>query len=184
MVPGSVITLPNLEKDSLQGDAVLVSLFLRLGVDSFFEGNSVVLRSGGKVNRALYEYDFTGCPDLVQTCAVTLCALGVPYRFTGTRTLRVKETDRVAALQVELGKFGFILDADTGGEWISWKGKRGQPTNNAVVETYHDHRMAMAFAPLAVPFGKIIVNDPMVVTKSYPGFWQDLEKSGFLVSTL
>ncbi|MFO7668892.1 MAG: 3-phosphoshikimate 1-carboxyvinyltransferase [Bacteroidales bacterium] len=184
MMPGSVITLPNLEKDSLQGDSVLASLFLQLGVQSLFDGNSLVLRSGGKVNRALYEYDFTGCPDLVQTCAVTLCALGVPFRFSGTRTLRVKETDRLAALQVELGKFGFKLDTDTGGDWILWKGNKGQPANHPEVETYHDHRMAMAFAPLAIPFGKIIVNDPMVVTKSYPGFWQDLEKAGFPVSTL
>jgi 3-phosphoshikimate 1-carboxyvinyltransferase len=163
---------------------VVVSLFLRLGVKSFFKGNSVVLRSGGKVSRALYEYDFTGCPDLVQTCAVTLCALGIPFRFTGTRTLRVKETDRVKALQAELGKFGFTLDAGTGGDWIGWKGNKGQPENHPVVETYHDHRMAMAFAPLAIPFGQIIVNDPMVVTKSYPGFWQELEKAGFPLSTL
>ncbi len=184
LMPGSAITLPKLEKDSLQGDAVLVSLFQSLGVESRFEGDSVVLRSGGVGHRGLFEYDFTACPDLTQTLAVTLCALRIPFRFTGTRTLRVKETDRVAALQAELGKFGFSLDADAGGSWISWDGKMGLAENNPVIETYHDHRMAMAFAPLAIPFGALIVNDPMVVTKSYPAFWQDLEKAGFTVLTL
>jgi 3-phosphoshikimate 1-carboxyvinyltransferase len=182
--PGSVITLPRLEKDSLQGDAVLTNLFEPLGVDSHFEGPSVVLRSEGYVGKDLYEYDFTGCPDLVQTLAVTLCAMAIPFRFTGTRTLRVKETDRVAALQEELGKFGFRLEADAGGDWISWDGEKGPAEKDPLIETYHDHRMAMAFAPLAIPFGALSVNDPMVVTKSYPGYWTDLEKAGFSVKSV
>ena len=179
--PGCEIKLPYLEKDSLQGDAVLISLFAPLGVESRFEGSSVIIRSGKEVNSKLYEYDFTGCPDLVQTLAVTLCAMGIPFRFTGTRTLRVKETDRVAALQAELGKFGFSLEADDSGDWISWNGERGRAEKDPLIETYHDHRMAMAFAPLAIPFGKVIVDDPMVVTKSYPAYWKDLEKAGFSV---
>ena len=83
-----------------------------------------------------------------------------------------------------LGKFGFSLEANAGGDWISWDGKRGQAEDSPLIETYHDHRMAMAFAPLAVPFGKLTVNDPMVVTKSYPAYWQDLEKAGFSLSNL
>lgn len=184
LVPGSVITLPNLEEVSLQGDAVLVSLFEPLGVESQFEGSSLILRSGGTVMKDLYEHDFTLCPDLVQTLAVTLCAMGIPFRFTGTRTLRVKETDRVAALQTELGKFGFTLEADAGGDWISWNGDKGPAEKEPLVATYHDHRMAMAFAPLAIPFGEVRVDDPLVVTKSYPAYWKDLEKSGFSVKTL
>lgn len=184
LLPGSIITLPMLEKDSLQGDAVLVSLFKALGTNSSFEGRNLILRSGSPIDKALFEFDFTGCPDLTQTLAVTLCALGKPFRFTGTRTLRVKETDRVAALQAELGKFGFSLEADAGGDWISWDGKRGPAESNPCIETYHDHRMAMAFAPLAIPFGQVTVKNPMVVTKSYPAFWQDLEKAGFLISTI
>jgi len=184
LMPGSHITLPNLEKESLQGDAVLVSLFKSLGVKSSFENHFLVLRSGGEVNRAYFEYDFTACPDLTQTLAATLCAMGLPFQFTGTRTLRVKETDRVAALQAELGKFGFILEADADGDNISWDGKRGQVETHPIIETYHDHRMAMAFAPLAILLDKVLVNDPMVVTKSYPEFWEDLKKAGFSVSTL
>jgi 3-phosphoshikimate 1-carboxyvinyltransferase len=183
LMPGSEITLPRLEHDSLQGDAVLVSLFRTLGVESHFEGDSVVLRSGAKVTASFFDYDFTLCPDLVQTFAVTLCAMGLPFHFKGTRTLRVKETDRVAALQAELGKFGFSLGSDAGGDWISWDGEKKEPVRNPVIETYHDHRMAMAFAPLAIPFGEVLVNDPMVVTKSYPAYWQDLEKAGFSVSS-
>ena len=184
LLPGSVITLPGLEQDSLQGDAVLVSIFRSLGVESRFEDNSVVLYSGIAPGISSFNYDFIACPDLVQTCATTLCALGIPFHLTGTRTLRIKETDRVAALQTELRKFGFKLDADPGGNWISWDGKRSRAESNPLIETYHDHRMAMAFAPLAIPFARVIVNDPMVVTKSYPGFWLDLEKAGFSISSI
>jgi 3-phosphoshikimate 1-carboxyvinyltransferase len=181
--PGSVITLPQLEKDSLQGDAVLTRLFEPLGVESHFEGASVILRSDRDVRKEHYNCDFTACPDLVQTLAVTLCAMGIPFYFTGTRTLRVKETDRVAALQAELGKFGFRLEADATGDWISWDGEKGPAEKEPLIETYHDHRMAMAFAPLAIPFGVLSVDDPMVVTKSYPTYWTDLEKAGFSVKS-
>lgn len=184
LMPGSQITLAMLEKESLQGDSVLASLFEPLGVASRFENNSVVISSGGKVSQALYEFDFAGCPDLVQTMAATLCAMDIPFRFTGTQTLRVKETDRVNALQVELGKFGFRVEADESGSRIGWDGKRRAPLKDLLIETYHDHRMAMAFAPLSIPFGAFGINDPMVVTKSYPGFWKDMEKAGFVISTL
>ena len=129
-------------------------------------------------------HDFTGCPDLVQTFAVTLCVMGAPFRFTGTKTLRVKETDRIAALQSELIKVGFQLDCDVGGEWISWNGSRVQAESDPVIQTYHDHRMALAFAPLAIPLGRITIEDPLVVSKSYPGYWSDLEKSGFEITSL
>jgi len=135
-------------------------------------------------SRELFEYDFTGCPDLAQTMAVTLCARGIPFHFTGTRTLRVKETDRVAALQLELGKFGFKLEADSGGNWIRWDGEMGLAEKDPLIKTYPDHRMAMAFAPLSISFGEVKVDDPMVVTKSYPAYWEDLKKAGFSVETL
>ncbi len=181
LLPGSVIRLPNLEKESLQGDSALVEIFDPLGVKSRFESSGMVLHSGGPVDGGPFGYDFTGCPDLVQTCAATLCAMGIPFRFAGTRTLRVKETDRVAALQSELRKLGFEIASDHPGDWISWDGRRTEAQKNPVIETYNDHRMAMAFAPLAIPFGALEINDPMVVTKSYPGYWDDLEKAGFWV---
>jgi 3-phosphoshikimate 1-carboxyvinyltransferase len=182
LLPGSEILLPNLSQESLQGDSVLVSLFESLGVNSSFNEQGLLLRSSKVELPRHFEYDFTGCPDLAQTCAVTLSALGIPFRFTGTRTLRVKETDRIAALGSELRKVGFVLQDDPAGEWMSWDGSRCEPEQDPVISTYHDHRMAMAFAPLAITRGKVIIDDPGVVSKSYPGYWEDLEKAGFGVA--
>ncbi len=179
LLPGSKILLPNLTGNSLQGDAVVAGLFEELGVVSTFSREGVTLNSGSNPKPAHMEYDFTGCPDLVQTMAVTLCAMDVPFRFTGTRTLRIKETDRIAALEKELGKAGFQLESEPGGAWIAWEGIRCKCESDPVIQTYHDHRMAMAFAPLAIPMGHITIEDPLVVTKSYPGFWKELGRAGF-----
>ena len=181
LCPGSSIRLPGLQRGSLQGDAVLVSLFSDLGVETRFVEDAVILNSGKPFTVDHFASDFTGFPDLVQTFTVTLCAMDIPFSITGTRTLKVKETDRISALQSELKKLGFQIDADQDGNRISWDGTRSNPETGAVIETYNDHRMAMAFAPLAVPLGSLIVNNPGVVTKSYPGYWEDLEKAGFSV---
>lgn len=181
LLPGSEITLPNLSGESLQGDLALVSIFEPLGVTTSFKEEKVVLRSQKRELTGEFTYDFTGCPDLAQTVAVTLCALGLPFRFTGTTTLRVKETDRISALQTELKRVGFELTANEAGEWLAWDGSRCAPEPDPVIATYHDHRMAMAFAPLAIPLGKISIEDPGVVSKSYPGYWSDLEKAGFKI---
>lgn len=179
LLPGSEIRIPGLFRESLQGDAILLSLFASLGVSTVFSDGGAVLRSAKISLPAFFEYDFIACPDLVQTCAVTLCALGLHFRFTGTTTLRVKETDRIAALLTELRKLGFVLSAGTGGEWMAWDGDRCDPVADPVIQTYHDHRMAMAFAPLAIVRGEISIGDPGVVSKSYPGYWKDLQKAGF-----
>ena len=176
---GAEILLPRLSRESLQGDSTLTGLFSSLGVQSHFSKLGLLIRSSRVNLPEHFEYDFTGCPDLVQTCAVTLCALGIPFRFAGTRTLRVKETDRIAALGRELGKLGFRLQEDPAGEWMAWDGSRCEPEQAPVIATYHDHRMAMAFAPLAIALGKVVIADPGVVSKSYPDFWKDLEKAGF-----
>lgn len=178
-LPGSEILLPKLSRESLQGDSILTELFIPLGVTSHFSKQGLLIRSSEVALPKRFDYDFTACPDLAQTCAVTLCALGIPFRFSGTRTLRVKETDRIAALGSELKKMGFILQDDPAGEWLAWEGSRCKPEENPLIATYHDHRMAMAFAPLAIPFGKLIIDDPGVVSKSYPGYWEDLKKAGF-----
>jgi 3-phosphoshikimate 1-carboxyvinyltransferase len=181
LLPGSEITLPYLGGNSLQGDAALVQIFDALGVHSTFNEEGILLCSQKTELPDNFEYDFTGCPDLVQTLAVTLCALEIPFRFTGTITLRVKETDRIAALQSELKRVGFVLTADPRGEWLEWDGARCEPQSSPVIQTYHDHRMAMAFAPLAISLGSIDIEDPGVVSKSYPGYWEDLEKAGFRI---
>ena len=184
LLPGSSIKLPYLTPHSLQGDAVLVDIFEALGVKSQFQEDGVLLNSRSIIKPESFEYDFTGCPDLVQTCAVTLCSMGIPFRFSGTRTLRVKETDRIAALESELKKFGFLLSSGESGAWIGWDGSQCEPVTDPVVQTFHDHRMAMAFAPLAIGNGQIAIEDPRVVTKSYPGFWDDLMKVGFNVDSI
>ena len=154
-------------------------MFERLGVKSEYDPGGVTLNSSEITLPDRFDYDFTGCPDLVQTCAVTLCAKGIPFTFTGTQTLRIKETDRIHALEVELKKIGFILQSDPVGKWISWDGTMGDSEEAPVIKTYHDHRMAMAFAPLALKLGRIGIQNPSVVTKSYPGYWKDLEDAGF-----
>lgn len=182
LLPGSSIMLPYLSPQSLQGDAVLADIFEALGVKSQFRKDGVLLNSQSIIMPESFIYDFTACPDLVQTCAVTLCSLGIPFRFSGTRTLRVKETDRIAALESELMKFGFLLSSEESGSWIGWDGSRCEAQRDPLVQTFHDHRMAMAFAPLAIGYGKIAIEDPGVVTKSYPAYWDDLLKAGFRIS--
>ncbi len=182
LLPGSEITLPNLSQNSLQGDSALVQIFEPLGVRTTFNEEGLILRSQKQELPEQYAYDFTACPDLVQTLAVSLCTLGVHFRFTGTTTLRVKETDRIAALQTELKRVGFVLSADSRGEWLEWDGARCDQEGDPLIRTYHDHRMAMAFAPLAIPLGKIAIEDPGVVSKSYPGYWTDLDKAGFIIA--
>jgi 3-phosphoshikimate 1-carboxyvinyltransferase len=113
-----------------------------------------------------------------------LCvARKIPFHFTGLKTLKIKETDRIAALQNELAKFGAILTEPQHGD-LAWNGtlNREKAKKIPVIETYHDHRMALAFAPMAVAGFTLEIEDPMVITKSYPGFWDDLKKAGFEVS--
>ena len=103
--------------------------------------------------------------------------IAVPFRFTGLRTLRIKETDRISALQTELAKMGFVLKVSD--DMITWDGTQLAPQSSFTIATYHDHRMAMAFAPCALRLGEIIIEDPDVVSKSYPTYWDDLTKLGF-----
>jgi 3-phosphoshikimate 1-carboxyvinyltransferase len=181
LAPGSKVKLPYLKRESIQGDAIVAAIFNTLGVTTLFQEGGVELRSGSPAGRNLFKFDFLRAPDLVQTCVVGCCALGVPFHFTGTSTLRIKETDRIAALQAELGKAGFTIQSDPKGDSISWDGVRRAPSGRPVIRTYHDHRMAMAFAPLSKLLGEIAIADPGVVTKSYPGYWDDLKKAGFAV---
>jgi 3-phosphoshikimate 1-carboxyvinyltransferase len=171
--PGAEISLQGLFKDSLQGDAAVAALFERLGVATRFTDQGVALRQGGGRCTRL-DYDFVNEPDLAQTLVVACTLLGVPFRFTGLQSLKIKETDRMEALKRELRKLGYLL-ADSLGSVLEWDGERCAAEPHPVVQTYEDHRMAMAFAPVALarPQGVEIAN-PEVVTKSYPAFWEDL----------
>jgi len=155
-------------------------MMTQFGVETTFLPDGVHLRQVPLAPQTeIQTLDFTDCPDLAQTVAVVAAALARPVDMTGLESLRIKETDRIAALQTELAKFGGDLRDLGEGRF------RAESTdfvvNNQSVATYHDHRMAMAFAPLAMR-GPLTIESPTVVRKSYPQFWKELAKSGFAVS--
>jgi 3-phosphoshikimate 1-carboxyvinyltransferase len=170
-----------LNKKSCQGDSVLPGLFRPLGVDTTFTGQGIRL-TRNPLTLKDFEYNFNDNPDLVQTMAVLCTLRGLPFRMSGTQTLRIKETDRIHALTLELRKLGVEIVSDPAGKWISWNGERTpESTGEISIDTYQDHRMAMAFAPAAMALSGLLINDPAVVNKSYPGFWGDLQKVGFTI---
>ena len=179
------IRLHGMREDSRQGDRVVAQLFEELGVKTEYAEKGVELlidkaqcgidNSQFSILNFQFEKDFTHCPDIAQTMAVTYCLLGMPFTFTGIQSLRIKETDRVAALIHELRKLGFVLRAE-GDERLIWDGTRCTPDEHPVIATYDDHRMAMAFAPAAICHEELTIEHPEVVTKSYPNFWEDLKQ--------
>jgi 3-phosphoshikimate 1-carboxyvinyltransferase len=169
------IYLPRLQHDSWQGDRVITDIMVKLGVDSVFKNGLLKLT---KVKEAASIYwDFTHCPDLAQTVAVVCAAKGITGKFTGLESLRIKETDRIAALQNELRKIGADL-LEENNEWTLLPSKK-LPAK-ASFTTYKDHRMAMAFAPLATLMD-VEIDNAEVVRKSYPKFWADMESFGFAI---
>jgi 3-phosphoshikimate 1-carboxyvinyltransferase len=172
---GSQLHLPGLRRHSWQGDQAIARLMEPLGVRTEFVDDGVVLRQVPE-RAARVAMNFTDCPDLAQTIAVTAAATGVVVDMTGLESLRIKETDRIAALQTELAKFGASMVAE--GEDMFRVSAGPLHVKGQTVETYHDHRMAMAFAPLALR-GRLIVQTPAVVRKSYPFFWEELRQAGF-----
>ena len=177
------IRLNGLMDGSLQGDSVAKYLFNMLGIRTVFgnrnrgEHTTVTLKKTG-MHSARLDYDFINQPDLAQTFVVTCAMMGVPFHFTGLASLRIKETDRIEALKKEMRKLGYVISDGDGSELI-WDGTRCTPDTDIIIDTYEDHRMALAFAPVALKLGSIKINNPQVVTKSYPRFWDDLKKAGF-----
>ena len=167
------IFLNGLFQNSYQGDSCVADIFEQLGIHTTYMSEGVLLTST-KINTVSLEYDFTDQPDLAQTLAVTCCLKGVPFIFRGLHSLKIKETDRIAALINELQKLGFIV-TETGEGILTWEGELCEPTEKIIIETYEDHRMAMAFTPAAI-FQPITIEHPEVVSKSYPNFWKDIEK--------
>lgn len=171
------VLLPGLFAESLQGDAGGAKVFESLGVSTEHIGQDVrIFKSHNIIDRL--NYDFVEMPDLAQTFVVTCCMLGVPFHFTGLQSLKIKETDRIEALKQELRKLGFIITDKNDSELI-WNGERCTPVSDASIDTYEDHRMAMAFAPCSLVLGSININNPEVVSKSYPRYWEDLKSVGF-----
>lgn len=182
LLPDSQVLLKGLTENSYQGDSNLVNLFTDLGVSTQFTEQGAILKNNGRKIKKFF-HNFVEEPDLAQTFAATCCFLNIPFIFSGIQSLRIKETNRVEALMNELKKLGCVL-TDTSNEMFEWDGERCFVDQNPQIDTYEDHRMAMSLAPAAIIFGEIIINEPNVVTKSYPRFWDDLVKAGFKIETL
>lgn len=182
--PEARVVLPGLSDGSRQGDSVTRYIGSLMGVKTTFDtladgSQQVVLASHGCTLPRL-DYDFVNSPDLVQTFVVACAAKGIPFHFTGLASLRIKETDRIEALKRELRKLGVLLTDRHDSELI-WDGERCDPTMEPI-DTYQDHRMAMAFAPAALTLGPVTINHPEVVSKSYPHYWDDLRRAGFKIT--
>ena len=181
IVPQSRITLKGLEPQSLQGDSRIAELMSQMGVTGNWCGRYLDLRSDGGVGCCCSTFaDLSGTPDIAQTLVVMLCLMGRPFRITGLRTLRIKETDRLEALRTELRKLGYVVKVE-GDDAISWHFETIATQTEIHISTYHDHRMAMAFAPAAIRFPGLIIDDTQVVSKSYPMFWEHLRQVGFKI---
>lgn len=181
IVPQSRISLKGLEPQSLQGDSRIAELMSQMGVMGNWCGRYLDLRSNGGVGCCCSTFaDLSGTPDIAQTLVVMLCLMGRPFRITGLRTLRIKETDRLEALRIELRKLGYVVKVD-GDDAISWHFETTAAEASPHICTYHDHRMAMAFAPAAIRFPGLIIDDAQVVSKSYPLFWEHLRQAGFKI---
>ncbi len=174
LAPKAQITLPDVAEFALQGDKAIIEIMDRLGVQSEFKNGDLNLSK--KEHHPHLEWNFTDCPDLAQTVFPVCVAKGITGTFTGLESLRIKETDRIAALQNELGKIGGRLE-ENGSTWNLFPGDINA-VSSVVIDTYHDHRMAMGLAPLATLLD-VQINDPEVINKSYPDFWNDMKDIGF-----
>ena len=174
---GTKITLSSYKENSLQGDSVLVAIYKHFGVQTSFKNNTMVLE---KISTDLkpFSYNLTNAPDIAQTIAVTCFALGIACDLTGLHTLKIKETDRLVALKTEIEKLGGSVKITDKSLHLSVSNKIKELVP---IATYNDHRMAMAFAPIALKT-PIIIEDAEVVSKSYPTFWKDLESIGFKIT--
>lgn len=174
---GSEITLSSYKKDSLQGDSCLAKIYQHFGVETTFSEHSIVLKKERISKKEVLEIDLKNAPDIAQTIAVTCFAEGIACNLTGLHTLKIKETDRLEALHDELTKLGAIISVTDKSLHLE---KSTEFRKNIQIKTYNDHRMAMAFAPLALKVPIKILNAE-VVTKSYQKFWDDMQQVGIQI---
>ena len=177
---GSEIGLSSYSKESLQGDSVLAKIYLHFGVETSFKENSILLRKTKESSKDLLKIDLNKAPDIAQTIAVTCFGLGISCNLNGLHTLKIKETDRLEALHKELSKLGATISVTDDSLDLKASSKIN---SNISIETYNDHRMAMAFTPLAIKT-PIQILDAGVVTKSYRNFWEDMQQIGFQFNKL
>lgn len=171
------IQLPGLFQDSLQGDSKIAELFLKLGVKTqYVDREQGVILTKCPITAERLDIDMVTMPDMAQTVVVTCCMMGIPFHITGLQSLKIKETDRIVALQQELKKLGLVLESRNDSELLYTPVATPCADSETAIDTYEDHRMAMSFAPAALKLGQIAINNPQVVSKSYPTFWEDLHQ--------
>lgn len=179
------VRLTGLMDGSKQGDSSVRYIFSLLGVKTTFATTesgvptTVTLRHSGRCVSRL-DYDFAGSPDLAQTVVVCCAVKGIPFHFKGLSTLKIKETDRIEALKTELRKLGYVLH-DVDGQELYWDGERCEPSLDGGINTYEDHRMALSMAPAALRIEGLRINNPEVVSKSFPQYWEDLGNAQFIM---
>ncbi|ESU21586.1 aroA protein [Flavobacterium cauense R2A-7] len=171
---GTTIQLSSYKENSLQGDSVLAAIYQDFGVETRFENNTIILRKTHNCQLSGVQYHLNNAPDIAQTIAVTCFGLGIGCHLTGLHTLKIKETDRLEALKNELTKLGANISTTDDSLTLE---PSSDIKENITIKTYQDHRMAMAFAPLALKTN-LIIEDAEVVSKSYPDFWKDLKTIG------
>lgn len=176
---GTRLSLSDYKPDSLQGDAAIAQIYKQFGVHTEFQNNRLILSKTGNPQSETIGLNLNNTPDIAQTIAVTCAGLGLHCHLTGLHTLKIKETDRLSALKKELEKLGASVNITDNSITI----EPGLLKAEVLVETYNDHRMALAFAPLAVKI-PVIIKDAGVVTKSYPAFWDDLAAIGLIIKNL
>jgi 3-phosphoshikimate 1-carboxyvinyltransferase len=177
---GSEVRLSAYKSQSLQGDKVLAEIYQHFGVQTVFEKHTILLKKQSETKTTVVALDLNKAPDIAQTIAVTCFGLGIGCKLTGLHTLKIKETDRLEALKEELTKLGASITVTTDSLHLK---PASDIRKNVAIETYHDHRMAMAFAPLGIVV-PITILDANVVTKSYRSFWKDLQQIGFQTQEL
>jgi len=174
------LTLIGLMENSLQGDAIVSEMFEKFGIKTEFLSGSVRITKKRKVTRRI-SLDFSDFPDIAPTLIVTCAGIGIDGNFSGLQSLRIKETDRLEALKTELAKIGIQFGKYPDSEIWHIAKEQNWKIRKISINTYNDHRMAMAFAPLALKFGQISIENPAVVSKSYPQFWDDIQSVGFQI---
>jgi 3-phosphoshikimate 1-carboxyvinyltransferase len=176
LAASAAVHVKGLKEHSLQGDSAMKDIAGLIGLSCHYEDGGFRIRRIS-APRSPFSYDFLRCPDIAQTLAAVCAGNNIPALFTGLQSLKIKETDRIEALVRELGRLNVSVNG--GNDSLSIGMSQAAMPSGAVIETYEDHRMAMAFAPLALRTGTILIRDPQVVEKSYPGYWEDMKALGF-----
>jgi 3-phosphoshikimate 1-carboxyvinyltransferase len=176
------IELPGLLANSYQGDSAIKDFFTQLGITTKYTPSGILIEKEKTIDMNELHLDFVNQPDLAQTLVVTTALMNIPFHFTGLQSLKIKETDRIAALINEMRKIGYVIKEKEEGS-LCWENERCEATNEAIL-TYQDHRMAMAFAPASLKIGSIRIDSPLVVSKSYPHYWEELKRQNFIIGEI